>query len=156
VYLGAYRRDVVQAAGGYAEDVGVNEDAELAIRLRPHGGVWFDPEIRSSYEPRGSVAAVARQFFRYGQSRAATVRRHPRSTSWRQLVAPALVVGLVSPRRRTVVCGYTVMLVGAGFAARREGLDVAARVPATVAAMHLSWGTGFLLGLLGSRVSNPS
>ena len=59
VYLGAYRTDVARAVGGYAEDVGVNEDGELAIRMAPHGGVWFEPGIRSSYSP---VTATAPSF----------------------------------------------------------------------------------------------
>ena len=69
VYLGAYRLSDVHRVGGYAEDVGVNEDAELALRLGSLGGVWFDPTIRSSYVPRPSVTAVAKQFYRYGRSR---------------------------------------------------------------------------------------
>jgi glycosyltransferase involved in cell wall biosynthesis len=148
VYLGAFRTAVARAVGGYAEDVGVNEDAELAIRLGRRGGVWFDPSIRSTYVPRGSVAAVTRQFFRYGRSRAATVQRHPAATSWRQLVAPALVVALASPRRKPVALAYGVALAAAGVAARREGGAVAVRVPAVVAAMHLAWGSGFLVGLV--------
>jgi glycosyltransferase involved in cell wall biosynthesis len=148
VYLGAFRTDVVLAADGYAEDVGVNEDAELAIRLGPRGGVWFDPAIRSSYAPRASVRSLAEQFFRYGRSRAATVRRHPRATAWRQLCAPALVIGLLSPRRRTVATVYAGVLAAGAVGARREGGAVAMRVPPVLAAMHLAWGTGFLLGLV--------
>ena len=72
VYLGAYRLSDVHRVGGYAEDVGVDEDVELALRLGSLGGVWFDPTIRSSYVPRPSVTAVAKQFYRYGRSRAAT------------------------------------------------------------------------------------
>ena len=110
VYLGAYRTRLARSVGGYATDVGVNEDAEFAHRMSGHGGVWFDPTIRSTYVPRASVAAVARQFFRYGRSRAATVRRHPQSLRVRQLAAPALVVGLASPWRRQVALGYCVLV----------------------------------------------
>ncbi|MCA1657042.1 MAG: glycosyltransferase family 2 protein [Actinobacteria bacterium] len=85
VYLGAYPTALAREVGGYREDVGVNEDAEFAIRMRPRGGVRFEPAIRSTYTPRGNLRAVTRQFYRYGRSRAATVRRHPRSIAPRHL-----------------------------------------------------------------------
>jgi glycosyltransferase involved in cell wall biosynthesis len=147
VYLGAYRAETVRAAGGYADDVGVNEDAELAFRLAQQGGVWFDPAISSTYTPRSSLAAVARQFYAYGRSRSATVRRHPRSLSARQLAAPALLVALATPARRRVIVVYGLVLAAGAFGARGKGIGVAARVPAVMAAMHLAWGTGFLAGL---------
>jgi succinoglycan biosynthesis protein ExoA len=46
VYLGAFPTALARKLGGYAEDVGVNEDAELALRLGRMGGVWYDPAIR--------------------------------------------------------------------------------------------------------------
>lgn len=155
VYLGAYRTEIARDVGGYAEDVGVNEDAEFAIRMRARGAVWFDETIRSTYVPRSSVPAVAKQFYRYGRSRAATVRKHPRSLAGRQLVAPLLVLGLLSPRRRGVAHAYLAVVV-LGSAKRiaedpAEGVAMAATLPA----MHLSWGIGFLRGLARMPASPP-
>jgi succinoglycan biosynthesis protein ExoA len=147
VYLGAYRRETARRTGGYAESVGVNEDAEFAYRMGVHGGVWFDETIHSTYTPRSSMRAVARQFFRYGRSRAATARRHPGSIAFRQLVAPALVLALASPWRRKAAALY------GGAVTTRAALEVTRDPAAGVAllgilpAMHLSWGAGFLLGL---------
>jgi glycosyltransferase involved in cell wall biosynthesis len=156
VYLGAFRTDLARLVGGYAEDVGVNEDAELAIRLGRVGGVWYDPEIRSHYVPRGDVRSVARQFYGYGRSRALTVRHHPETLRLRQLLPPLLVLGLASPWRRRVATVY-----GAGIAARTV-LELA-RDPrsapgfaATLPAMHLSWGSGFLAGLVYQKTRPPS
>lgn len=153
VYLGSFRRDDALTVGGYAEDVGVNEDAEFAIRMGHRGGVWFDPAIRSSYEPRSDLLAVARQFWRYGLSRAATARRHPRSVSPRQLAAPGLVVGLLSPWRRLTALTYllVVLMPGVAWSARRRGWRVGLTAGVVTPTMHLSWGTGFLLGLLNLR-----
>ena len=148
VYLGAYRRENALAVGGYAEDVGVNEDAEFAIRMSARGGIWYDETIRSTYVPRSGFRPVVRQFYRYGRSRAATVRRHPRRLRVRQLLAPGLVVGLLSPQRRPVAAAYGVAVI-AGAAARKAGERNAAPAYAvTLPAMHLSWGVGFIVGLL--------
>ena len=146
VYLGAFWSDRARAAGGYAEDVGVNEDAEFAIRMSSQGGVWFDPSISSRYVPRSSLASVAKQFYWYGRSRMATVKKHPNSLSVRQLAAPMLVVGLASPARRVVAGGYLAVLALGVVRARRGGAPVAGRVPGVMATMHLAWGTGFIVG----------
>jgi hypothetical protein len=153
VYLGAYHRDLALQAGGYAPDLAVNEDAEFAYRIARFGDVWFDPTIRSTYVPRGSLSRVARQFFRYGQGRAATVKRHPKSLQARQLAAPLLVAGLASPWRRQVASVYAAGVLG------RSLLELARDPGATPAfagalpLMHLSWGAGFWAGLGGRRVS---
>ena len=151
VYLGASWTEVAQEVGGYSEDVGVNEDAEFAVRLGRRGGIWFEPRIRSTYTPRDSLQGVARQFYRYGRSRALTVRKHPTVLSPRQLVAPALLVGLCSPWRRSVAALYAGGVVAASV--RQAGKDptVAAAMALTLPAMHVPWGLGFLRGLAGGR-----
>ena len=151
VYLGAYRTALARELGGYAVDLGVNEDAELAYRMRAHGGVWLDAGIRSTYAPRSTLAAVARQFYRYGRSRAATVRRHPRSLAPRQLVAPLLVLGLCSRWRRPLAAAYGGVV--AAEAARHLASDPAsaAGLALSLPVMHLPWGVGFLRGLVSPQ-----
>ena len=147
VYLGAYRLADAQTVGGYAEDVGVNEDAEFAIRMQALGHVWLDDRIRSTYTPRSSYPAVVRQFYRYGRSRAATVRRHPQAVAPRQLLAPVLVLLLLTPWRRQVLAAYLGVVVARG--AVQATRDPAGGVSMTMAlaSMHLPWGVGFLVGL---------
>lgn len=144
VYLGAYWAETARSIGGYATDVGVNEDAEFAHRLRDHGGVWFDPSIRSTYTPRSELRSVARQFYRYGRSRATTVRRHPESLAPRQLVAPALVLGLLSPWRRPVAASYLTLLAAWSASGRGRRPRWAGAV---LPMMHVPWGVGFLIGV---------
>lgn len=147
VYLGAYGTDLARHVGGYATDVGVNEDAELAIRMRPHGGIWMDDGIRSTYVPRGSLTAVGRQFYRYGRSRAATARRHPRSIAPRQVAAPLMVLALCSPWRRKVIVAYSTAIATHGLCRAAQDPGAALGLTLTMPTMHLSWGVGFLRGL---------
>lgn len=156
VYLGAYATDTARRAGGYDAGQRTNEDAELAWRMRGLGGVWFDPTIRSTYRPRTTPAALGRQFFRYGRGRVRTAVRHPDSLSARQLAAPALVIGLVSPWRRAVGLAYVGMLVSLLVSSRRLPGSIAARVPLAGAIMHMAWGLGFLAGLPGAVVRRLS
>lgn len=159
VYLGAFRTDLAREAGGYDERLVTNEDAEFAWRMAQRGGVWFDPAIRSAYYPRSTPGSVARQFFRYGRGRASTVIRHPRSLSARQLAAPALLLGLLTPWRELVVGGYLVVLAAVTATSLRNPVRVAVRVPWAVAIMHVTWGLGFLVGLpkaAGGRLTGRS
>lgn len=153
VYLGAYRRIDAIEVGGYDEHWVANEDAEFAIRIRAKGGVWFDPMISAEYEPRSGLPQLGRQFFRYGRGRAATVRRHPRSLALRQLAAPALVIGLLSPARRPVSYVYLAGIAGLAAAEFRKQQNNVSAFALALPVMHLSWGCGFLLGL--ARPSRP-
>lgn len=147
VYLGAYATDAARSLGGYAEDVGVNEDAEFAIRMRSRGPVWFDQTIRSTYVPRGSLRAVGRQFCRYGRSRAATVRKHPGSLAVRQLAAPMLLVALLTPWRRWIALAYGFAVLVASVPVARRDRRAWPTFLAVVPIMHATWGAGFWVGI---------
>ncbi len=153
VYLGAFRKEVIDELGGYDEWSGGNEDAELAYRAQIAGGVFLDPAIRSTYMAREGLGELGRQFYRYGRNRARTVRKHPASLSWRQLAVPALLAALASPWRRAAATTYLIAVVGrAGLEAcsdREAALHLALGLPV----MHLSWGAGFLVGIVGFQDS---
>lgn len=147
VYLGAYRTEVARQVGGYAR-MAVNEDAEFAVRMGDHGGVWYDPAMRSVYVPRDDLVGLARQFARYGRFRAATVRIHPRSLASRQLLAPLLVLGLLSPWRRRIGVAYAGALAVAAARHAPEDPPAAAGMMSAIPVMHLAWGLGFLSGMV--------
>lgn len=140
-----------RAIGGYAADQAVNEDAEFAHRMGRSGSIWFDPSIRSSYTPRSSLTRLGRQFWRYGQGRAGTVRKHPSSLSTRQLVAPLLVMGLVSPWRRQILAGYLSVVAVAAVDVARSEPAAAPGFALALPTMHLTWGAGFLAGWVPAR-----
>lgn len=156
VYLGAFPTELGRRVGGYDEDVGVNEDAEFAIRLRQLGGVWYEPTIRSHYTPRADLVGLARQFYRYGRSRALTVRRHPGSLQPRQLAAPALVLAVASPWRKPVVAVYVAGVVARTIVETARDRHAAPGFAASLPTMHLAWGTGFLVGLVYQKTRPPA
>jgi glycosyltransferase involved in cell wall biosynthesis len=153
VYLGAYRRELILALGGYDEDFGGNEDAELAFRAGQAGGVWLDPAIRSSYATRPSLAELFGQYRRYGTSRAGTIRKHPASLSPRQLAVPALVAGLLSPWRRAVLAAYLVVLGGRTLVLAASDPAAAPSFAAAIPVMHAGWAVGLWRGLARARTS---
>jgi succinoglycan biosynthesis protein ExoA len=148
VYLGAFRKQVVQDLGGYDEWSGGNEDAELAFRAQAVGGVYLDPEITSSYVSREDLGHLRRQFYRYGQNRVRTLRKHPRATSWRQLAVPLFFLGLVSPWRRRIMASYVAVVIARGMLETKRDAQATPYFIAALPIMHFAWGAGFLRGLL--------
>ena len=97
VYMGAFRRDTLDAVGGFDPEYVRNQDYELNWRLRERGEVvWFDPELVVSYRPRGNLLALARQYRDYGRWKSAMLMQHPASLRIRQLAPPMLILGLVA------------------------------------------------------------
>ncbi|MBO0820217.1 MAG: glycosyltransferase family 2 protein [Nocardiopsaceae bacterium] len=169
VYLGVYRREAIERAGGYDESMLVAEDWELNYRIRAGGGlIWFTPDLRVTYRPRASVPALARQHFRYGRWRRVVARRHPETVNLRYLAAPVaaalntlgLLAGAAGVGGVLAQSGGPVKYLTLGFVipalylggvtavtvagARDLPAGVRARVPVVLATMHMCWGMGFL------------
>ena len=165
VYLGVFRREAIEAVGLFDEMLVRNQDYELNHRLRRAGGtVWFDPALRVGYRPRGSVRTLARQFGEYGRWKRIVLGMHPRSLRWRHLVAPmttvAVTVGLLAgiwwPPALVAPAVYAAAVAVAAVAVGRRP-STAARLVVVYPTMHLSWGLGFLWGLVAGsgRVDPP-
>ncbi|TDC68590.1 glycosyltransferase family 2 protein [Streptomyces hainanensis] len=155
VYLGVFRREVLERQGGYNVEFIRAQDWELNFRIRQAGGlVWFSPELLVSYRPRPSVAALAKQYRNYGRWRHVVARYHAGSINPRYLAPPValvaiaagLVVGVVlTPWGLLVPGGYLAAItLGSVPAGRGLGLGARLRIPLALATMHLSWGWGFL------------
>lgn len=168
-YLGVFRREAIEAVGGYDPGIRRGEDWELNLRIRRAGGlVWFDPSLGVTYWPRAGYGALARQFFATGAWRSVLTRRHPRETPWRFYAPGTLVLGLAASvvvlalQLAGVVpwawwslvhlapLGYACAVI---FATTRlsglRGLGARLRGLAALVTMHLSWGAGFLVGAIG-------
>ena len=139
--------------------------------------MWFDPALAVAYRPRGSVAALARQYFAYGRWKRVMLARHPRSLRLRQLAPPLLLAGLGASAALAVIGGIVavgafdpVLAPSAGTAmlglsaagplgylflllAGSAAIGVARRrpeavlVPLAAATVHLAWAAGFLFGV---------
>lgn len=155
VYLGVFRREVLERAGGYDATFVRAQDWELNHRIRGAGGtVWFTPDLRVTYRPRPTVRALARQYRDYGRWRRVVMRRHPDSVRVTYLAPPAATLavlaggalGLTGRRLGLVPAAGYALAVAAASVVTGRGLPagVRARLPLVFATMHHSWGWGFL------------
>jgi hypothetical protein len=153
-----FRRSTLQRLGGYDEHFARNQDYELNHRIREAGGlVWFDPSLKVTYRPRGSLSALASQYFQYGVWKREFARRHPGSLRWRQLAPPLAVGALVAsvvtaiwlPLALLVPAAYVLVLALIGAVQLPRIGAPALGIPPALATMHLAWGCGFILGRSG-------
>lgn len=170
-YLGVFRRDALEAAGLFDETIRRGEDWELNLRIRDGGGtVWFDPNLTVTYWPRENWPKLVRQFYATGVWRAELVRRVRGRNPWRFFAPPLLVLALFACIVVAVLQLTGVLHGRLGLAASivylAPTLYLAVIVFVTLAkdvvtpwrhrwlflivlpTMHLSWGTGFLLGII--------
>lgn len=159
VPFGAFRKNLIEKIGGFDETLLANEDYEFNVRVRKNGGkVWLNPNIRSTYFARKTLADLARQYWRYGYWKVRMLRRYPQTIRWRQVLPPLfvmslLVFGILSLWSglagwilglQVVLYALPLLSIGIVMALRsRIGLMVIA-VPLAIGTMHISWGSAFL------------
>lgn len=152
-WLGVFQRSALTEIGGYDERFVRNQDAELNLRLRRAGyEVWLDRRLIVDYQPRSTLQALGRQYWKYGWWRMQTGRKH-RKLALRQLAVPLAVLVLASsvaasfwmPWLLVLPLGYVAALVAQTFVSKRD-LDHRERamMVGALVTMHFSWAVGFL------------
>ena len=153
VYLGAWRREALAAAGGFDERWKANEDAELAARLRQLGYLTLQVPAISAYRVKRGPFAAIRQWGNYGYWRAQTLRRHPNELRVRHLVPPFVLLAgaalLLTPLRGFVVALFVCYALGIWLRRpRSERALVTAASFVFFPACQIAWGVGLLRGFL--------
>jgi glycosyltransferase involved in cell wall biosynthesis len=166
VPFGSFRRALVEQVGFFDESLLTNEDYEFNARVRKSGGkIWLDPSIRSVYFARSTLLELIRQYGRYGFWKWRMLRRYPDTLRWRQALPPLFVLSLAVlaflsiffPFARLFLAGelliyFSIMiLAGLHSAMQHRNPYLILGLPLAIAAMHLSWGSGFLWSILSSR-----
>ncbi len=163
VPFGAFRKTLWEDLGGFNSDLLTNEDYDFNYRVRLRGGkVLLDTAGYCNYFARPTFRDLAKQYYRYGSWKARMVKLHPRSIKLRHLVAPLFVASVLSLGALSlltplalwllfaVLASYTLLSLFCAFSLARGNGEMKL-IPAVVVAfliLHLTWGGGFLLGLL--------
>lgn len=164
-FLGFFDVEALRSIGGWDERFSRNEDAELNARLVKAGfEIWLDPRLVVDYRPRSSLRGLAKQYFDYGPGRVQTMRKHPETLKLRQLAAPVIVLGLalsavlaivVAPWFWTLSLAYFAAVLVVGLTSTGS-LRQRLLTSAALVTMHLSWGSGFLVGAARSLFQRGS
>jgi glycosyltransferase involved in cell wall biosynthesis len=157
-YLGIFKKSALTRVGGYDEAIIRGEDWDLAQRIKKTGGlVWFSPELRVTYWPRGRFTNLVKQFYSTGIWRGDLTRRDFRGASTRYFAPPLLVLGLIAGLVLLAFGNILGILPWAAYSAAilalavtAGGLSLKSRIALMIAlpTMHLSWGLGFIKGAI--------
>jgi cellulose synthase/poly-beta-1,6-N-acetylglucosamine synthase-like glycosyltransferase len=158
VFLGAFRRHVLERVGMYDPGAITNEDAELNQRIIDAGGkVYLSRRIVVHYHPRDSLRAVATQYFRYGKGRARTLLKHGRLLGLRPALPFLMLTGgaaLLATRHAQPFTPFAFGAYALATAAeavrvgRKIGLSAIPLVWSIFPVLHASHGAGFAVGLV--------
>lgn len=163
VYLGSFRKRLLNDIGLYDTDLPTNEDAELNLRIiRAGKKIYLDHRLRVTYFPRETLKALAHQYYSYGRGRATTSWKHRRVTSWRQIIPPIFVLGLIAsliggffePLFFLFPAAYALAILVISLFYRDDshhdhpGLRIRILMAGAFVVMHISWGWGFFFRLL--------
>jgi glycosyltransferase involved in cell wall biosynthesis len=153
VYLGAFRREAINAVGGFDERYTRAQDWELNHRLRKNGGkIFFDPRLQVTYRPRPNLKKLAKQYFQYGRWRRVVSRSHPGTVNLRYLAPPFTLLGTITSLLLglfidpffflpAAVYGIFLLISAISIAKSvREAISLLAIIPT----MHFAWGAGFI------------
>ena len=161
VPFGGFRRRLWESLGGFDESLLTNEDYEFNSRILQSGGrIWCDPEIRSIYYSRATLGGLIRQYWRYGYWKYRMLIRFPKTIRWRQALPPVFVGSLITGFLLSwnpliamllvvelLLYSIILMIVGLVLSLQHNQPFLLIGIPASIASMHIAWGSGFLWSL---------
>lgn len=162
VPFGCYKREVFDHIGMFDEELIRNQDDEFNLRLIKRGGrILLLPEIKSYYFARESLSKLWRMYYQYGYFKPLVIRKIGSVITIRQLVPvlfvlSLLVTGILAPWSDIIMSGLEViiisyMAVNIGFSVQvavQQRMRCALMLPITFLVLHLSYGLGFLRGMI--------
>ena len=158
----AYTRSVIRMAGGYDEELVRCQDDEYNYRLRELGAkLLLAADVRSKYYSRASLRSLWKQHFQYGFWKVRVMQKHPKQMRPRQFVPPlfALCLCLCLCLSFLFPWGWVCLAATAGsyalanlaasaVTASKKGWRYITLLPVVYAVLHVSYGLGFLVGLV--------
>ena len=170
----ACTRAMIARVGLYDEELVRDQDDELNYRIRKAGGkVFLADEVRSDYYSRSSLKSLWKQYFEYGVWKVRVMQKHPQQMRPRQFVPFAFVMAIILGMTLSLVTswGWQALLGLLGvyalanltaslLTAWKKGWAYLMLLPIAFVTLHLSYGIGFLVGLVrfwnrwGDQVGN--
>ncbi len=162
VPFGCFRRDVFDRVGLFDEDLIRNQDDQFNVRiLRAGGRILLVPDVVCHYTARDSLGKLWVMYEQYGYFKPLVMRKTSTIVTWRQLIPPLFVLALVGSLAlplfserlwvapAVILFGYAaLLLVVAATQVRRHGAKVALACTVALPTLHVSYGLGYLRGLV--------
>ncbi|MCL2311251.1 MAG: LicD family protein [Firmicutes bacterium] len=97
VAWGTFDRKYLNNIGLYDEKMCQCEDDDLNFRIYENGGkIFMTPKIKSIYYPRDNLKSLFLQYFKYGISRVAVIKKHKKLSRISRIIPALFVAFLIS------------------------------------------------------------
>ena len=156
---GLYRKSIFDEVGYFNEKYARNQDLQMHSRIRKRGGkFYFSPEIRCEYYARNTIEKMIRQAFENGIWNMVLLKEDPAGLSIRHLVPFAFVIFLAitslggiafKPLWVLELCIILIHLALGLYFGKKSGVErrEILQMPILFLMFHLSYGSGFLIGI---------
>jgi colanic acid biosynthesis glycosyl transferase WcaI len=160
VAFGAYRRSVFEKFGLFDEELVRDQDDEFSLRLQQSGAkIWLNPAIRSRYYSRSSLMNLWQQYQEYGKFKIRVIQKRKKIPPIRSFapgtlvltLSAAVAIGLVGFNWTPLLLlttGYLSGLILAALFTKKVLLRHRIGLAYIFAILHLSYGFGFIWGLI--------
>ncbi len=159
VAFGAYRKEIFDDIGYFDEELVRNQDDEFNFRLIKNGyKIFLSPKIISLYYVRASYQKLFRQYYQYGYWKVFVNKKHQTVTSVRQLIPLFFVLFLIFGSLLSLFSSYLLalflftlslyLILGLYFANKVSSTQQIFSVLFTFVILHISYGSGYLKGLI--------
>jgi GT2 family glycosyltransferase len=166
--FGAYKKDIFDKIGLFDEELVRNQDDEFNLRLTRSGGkILLTPSIKSYYYSRSSLKKLWKQYFQYGYWKVRVIQKHKIPSSLRQLVPATFVSILGILSIASLFNKYAIYILGfilglyllssiifSMISCKSKDKKFMIVLPLIFLILHLSYGLGFLNGILDFGIFN--
>ena len=159
VYLGAWHNKIFQRTGLFDEEMCRNQDDEFHYRAKKYGlKIFLDPAIKSWYFPRSSFKTLMKQYFQYGLFKPLVMRKVKSEIKLRHLIPSVFLLYILSIPLISLLIGTLAMIPLLLYFAidlifslmMQDGFSEKILSLAIYPALHIAYGSGFILGLNNS------
>lgn len=156
VYLGAWKREIFKDVGYFDERMKRNQDDEFHYRAKSKGKkIYLNPEIHSTYYPRSSVQKLFIQYYQYGLYKPLVLKKIKSEIKLRHLIPSAFVLYLLTLLillLKGIFIALTPLLLYfllSFYFSMNNNLPLKSKLACLIIypALHISYGTGFIVGL---------
>lgn len=160
VTFGAWKKDIFSKTGFFDESLKRNQDDEFHYRARSLGfKIYQSPQIKLYYYPRNTFKGLFKQYFEYGLYKPMVLKKVKTGLSLRHLIPSCLVLYFLSIIPALFLGLYLWLLflglyifIDAIFCIKsHKSLSIKITLFFIYPAIHIGYGTGFLLGLFKKK-----
>ncbi len=154
VAFAIYKREIIEQCGLMDETLPVNQDDEFHYRVKSKGyRILMIPEMSSTYYVRDSFLKLIRQYFRYGLFKPSVLKKVSGSVRLRHLMPSLFTIYVLSLPLIIFIPIWILpltlyfLLILARSLSFNEILKIRFLSLPVFPLIHLSYGSGFILGL---------